>query len=252
MDHPLTLVNRHLQYQKVSLVATADSYYLHLAAEIDRNPLPFYWRKSARKRQWLGEAKAWCQSLEMQPEVISAVTFEASLIPPGAGKFLRERTDQAKIARYDVAVLVEVKDQEAMERIKASAGYQELRQHMEAIARKHHCFEATNVRRIGPVDHDRQGVFLFNYFFADHLDQNLAVWEYTAGWFEQETKLDNSTVLLPLHPKEANYTIVNHCRWDGFRDILPSLLFKRSFGRYVLDNFYANQTAAMPILYRLA
>jgi hypothetical protein len=32
---------------------------------------------------------------------------------------------------------------------------------------------ATNVRRMGPVDHDTQGVFLFNYFFADDTARNL-------------------------------------------------------------------------------
>jgi len=35
-------------------------------------------------------------------------------------------------------------------------------------------------------------------------------------------------------------------------DILPSLLFKKSFHSYVLDNFYANKVAAMPVLYKLA
>ena len=102
------------------------------------------------------------------------------------------------------------------------------------------------------MDHSRQGVFLFNYFFADDTAQNLAVWEYTAGWFVQETGLNNSTVLLPRGGERSNYNIINHCRWDRMQDVLPSLIFKRTFRTYVLANFEANRVAAMPILYRMA
>jgi len=34
--------------------------------------------------------------------------------------------------------------------------------------------------------------------------------------------------------------------------ILPSLIFKKSFKEFVLNNFEANNVAAMPILYKLA
>lgn len=65
-------------------------------------------------------------------------------------------------------------------------------------------------------------------------------------------QLDNSTVLRPVRSSDAGYTLINHCRWDRLRDVLPSLLFKRSFRTYVLAHFEANDTAPMPILYRLA
>ena len=35
-------------------------------------------------------------------------------------------------------------------------------------------------------------------------------------------------------------------------DVLPSMIFKRTFRTFVLANFEANDVAAMPILYRLA
>jgi hypothetical protein len=47
---------------------------------------------------------------------------------------------------------------------------------------------ARNVKRIESVDHTRDGVFLFNFFFADRRECSLAVREYAAGWFER--KLD--------------------------------------------------------------
>ena len=107
-------------------------------------------------------------------------------------------------------------------------------------------------KRIGAVDHRRGGIFLFNYFYADSLEQNLAVWEYTAGWFQNETGLDNSTVLAPTQPDLSQYTLINHCRWDRLTDVLPALVFKRSFRDFVLAHFDANDTAPMPILYKLA
>ena len=116
----------------------------------------------------------------------------------------------------------------------------------------------SNARRIAPtgdVDHTRDGVFLFNYFIADKLEQNLKIWEYTAGWFSDQTGLDNSTLIVPeadTDPKTCPHSVINHCRWDSLKDVLPSLLFKRSFKTFVLDNFEANNTAATPILYRLA
>jgi hypothetical protein len=112
-------------------------------------------------------------------------------------------------------------------------------------------FAGFNVRRIGPVDHERQGVFLFNYFSAQDAATNLFAWQYTAGWFQDQTGLDNSTVVQPTHPRETPYTLVNHCRWDRLRDVLPALLFKRSFRSFVLRVFAAHGVLARPLLYRL-
>jgi hypothetical protein len=111
---------------------------------------------------------------------------------------------------------------------------------------------ASDAKRLGAVDHTRDGVFLFNYFFADSAAQNLAVWETTAAWFQRETGLDNSTVLMPTRPELSEYTLINHCRWNRLMDVLPSLVFKRSFRDSVLAQFDANDTAPMPVLYKLA
>ena len=122
---------------------------------------------------------------------------------------------------------------------------------IQAASRRSYRLRAHNVRRMGPVDHHRRGVFLFNYFYADRADLNLAAWQDTAGWFRDQTGLDNSTVLLPDHTSEPRYRLVNHARWDRLWDVLPALLFKRSFHSYVLEHFRVNGVAAMPVLYRL-
>lgn len=246
----LIVVNENARFPRVKLVEPAPSGYVHLAAEVDKRP-PFL-PNSRRKRELIAECKRWCRQLEADPSVVSAVVFDALLIPPGRGKFLKRRPGKVHLARFDLAVLIETTTPEAVDAVEASPVYAEMERAIREAATFTHRIVATNARRIGPVDHERQGIFLFNHFFADDTSQNLAVWEYTAGWFGQETGLDNSTVLLPREGETSDYNIVNHCRWDRLRDVLPSLVFKRSFRDYVLANFAANRVAAMPILYGMA
>lgn len=237
------------RFPKVSLVEPTSSGYLHLAAEIDGR-LPFL-PNSPKKQKLIAASKRWCRQLEAEPNVVSAVVFDAFLIPQGRGEFIKERPDQVHIARFDLSVLIETTTPEAAEALRVSSIYTDMERAIRKTASFTHSITATNVRRMGAVDHGKQGVFLFNYFFADDTAQNIAVWEETAGWWEQETGLDNSAVLLP-HDGESNYNVINHCRWDHLRDVLPALLFKRTFRSFVLANFRANRVAAMPILYRLA
>lgn len=249
-SEPLRIVNEHVQFPRVSLVDPAPSVYLHIAAEVDGRP-PFLWN-SAEKKRLIADCKRWCERLEREPGVVSAVVFDALLIAPGRGRFIEKRRDQVHVARFDLAVLIETEDAEVAQRIEESAAYREMEQAIRRVASYTHVITATNVKCIDAVDHGRPGVFLFNYFFADNTERNLAVWEYTAGWFQQETGLDNSTVLLPTEAQDSRYNIINHCRWDKLTDVLPSLIFKRTFRTYVLANFEANDVAAMPILYRMA
>lgn len=249
METKLQVVEADANYEKVSLTNTTDSGYIHVAAEVDRR-LPFL-PASRAKRTLLRVCKRLCESLEQREDVKSAVTFKALLIPPGRGEFLEQRPS-VHVARFDVALLIETTDVAAARTLRQKDIFAELEERVRRASRHVHIITASNAKRIGPVDHERNGVFLFNYFYADDTDQNLAVWEYTAGWFEQETGLDNSTLLLPTEGEESEYSIINHCRWDHLWDIVPSLLFKSSFRSYVLDNFKTNRTAAMPILYSLA
>jgi len=176
--------------------------------------------------------------------------FKTLLAPPGRGDYLKQRPN-VPIARYDLVMLVELTTAAAAQKLRDSPDWTDMQQQAAKLARKSLLLSATNARQIGPVDHSRDGVFLFNYFYADDLAQNLAVWNYTAGWFQDQTGLDNSTLLVPDADQGSDYTVINHCRWDRLRDIIPAL-FRRSFKTYVEDNFTANRTAPIPILYRLA
>jgi hypothetical protein len=250
MPSELNIVNEHLHFPKVTLTEPSPSMFIHIAAEIESR-LPIF-PGSRTKKDLIAQCKVWCDQLEKEPGVIDASVFNVLLIPPGRGEFIKQRPGKVHIARFDLAILIECENKEAIERVRRNTVYEEMEKAIQEAASYVHTITATNVRRIGPVDHSRQGVFLFNYFFADDVDQNLGIWKYTAGWFQSETGLDNSTVLLPVDASQSKYSIINHCRWDKLSDILPSLIFKRSFHSYVLDNFEANNVAALPILYRLA
>ena len=249
MTHPasqdLVLLDGAGQFPQVRLQPVTGAGYLVLALEIDHRPPFLFGLASAAKRRATGLLRAFAAR---QPD---AQVFTALLIPPGRGAYLRQRP-QISPARFDLVLLVETATPEAAQTLQASADWQALVKATAPLARRQAAFSATNIRHIGPVDHSKQGVFLFNWFTADDLDHNLAVWNYTAGWFTDQTGLDNSTVLQPQAGQAPDWPIVNHCRWDGLSDILPALIFKRSFRAYVLAHFAANRTAAMPVLYRLA
>ena len=247
----LQVLPREAEPAKARLIQPAGSGYVFLAAEIDPHP-PFLWA-SRTKRALLADVAGWCGRIAREPGVREAVTFRAILVPPiGEAGFLRRRANQFHRARFDLALLVETDSVEHAEALRTSAQFRVLEAHVREDAGHVYVATARNVKRIGAVDHGRDGVFLFNYFYADSPAQNLAVWEYTAGWFQRETGLDNSTVLMPTQADLSEYTLINHCRWDALMDVLPSLVFKRSFRDFVLAHFDANDTAPMPILYKLA
>ena len=247
----LRVVGPRDRFPKVSLMEPSRSGYLMIAAEIDRRPPVGFFIESRRKKRLLKTLKAQAQALRDNDEVLDATVFKALIIPPGRGAFLKKRPE-IEAARFDVVMLAEFQTSEAAKNHRDLPEWAALVSVLEESSYKTISIAASNTRRIGPVNHADDGVFLFNYFYADDLDINLQVWNYTAGWFQDQTGLDNSTVLLPQDSATVPYTIINHCRWDSLSDILPALLFNRSFKPFVLDNFEQNSTAAGPILYRLA
>ena len=236
-------------FPEAKLIPPTTSGYLLLAAEIDRRPM--FLPSSRRKRELIRRVKGLLSTLRRDERVLEAVAFDGLLAPARPGEVVKNRP-AVPIARFDFAVLVETTSPETAEELEQAEPWSTLTRTVEERSRRSYRLRAHNVRRMGPVDHSRDGVFLFNYFFADSTDLNLAAWQYTAGWFRDQTGLDNSTVLLPDASSEPSYKLVNHARWDRLLDVMPSLIFKRSFHTYVLRHFSANGVAAMPVLYRLA
>jgi hypothetical protein len=249
-DDTLVRLPERGSFTKAHLIDPVESGYILLASCVDRRPpFGFFW-ESARKRRLIQELKALVKSL--QGEGMQEVTLlKAILIPPGRGAYLKRRPD-AKIARFDVALLIRTSNVAVARNLLLSTALQDVQASLRDSSEDLYIMLASNIRRIGSVDHRRPGIFLLNYFFAASERQNLDVFDYTAGWFQDETGLDNSEVMRPLTQQGAHYTVINHARWNRLTDVLPSLLFKPSFPRYVLKHFEVNRTAAMPILYRLA
>lgn len=249
MDEKLQLVESDREYDSITLLDPADSGYILVAAEVDQRQ-PFLPSSSA-KQALIRDCKILCQAFERTKEVRNARVFRAFLVPPGRGKFLRLRP-RVHVAKFDVVILVEAASIAAAQALREGKAFSGLERRVQDTAAYVNVTFADNIKRIGPVDYDHGGVFLFNFFYADNAEQNVAVWEYTAAWFQEETGLDNSVLMRPLNAKESDYTVINHCRWDHLSDILPSVILKPTFRSHVLKNFEANNTAAMPILYRLA
>jgi hypothetical protein len=243
-----TYVDTGRRFPEARLIEPTTSGYLLLAAQVDRRPM--FLPDSRAKRRLLGHVRDLVASLRADERVLEANGFDGLLTPPGRGEVLKRRPG-VPVARFDLAVLVEATSPATAAELEGEAPWRDLVRAIEAASRRSYRLRAHNVRRMGPVDHRRQGVFLFNYFYADRTDLNLAAWQYTAGWFRDQTGLDNSTVLLPDHTSEPRYRLVNHARWDRLRDVVPALIFKRSFHTYVLEHFRVNGVAAMPVLYRL-
>lgn len=260
----MKIVNAHLAHnlrEQGMLKEPNACGYLHLAAELER-PHPLK-RNSIAKTGLLEGLKRLAGKLRTteSTDVRRADVFDAFVIPPGAGEgrqVIEEAGYDVHVAAFDVVVLVECVSIEAALRVRESEAFDALKDLLDQKASYVHCVAARNAKRIDEVDKTRDGVFLFNYFFAadagepDRKEIVPAVWEYTAGWFTAKANLTNSTLLEPLPGEQSQYAVINHCRWDRKLDVFPHLVFRPSIRRFVLGNFTANRIVAMPILYHLA
>ena len=191
----LRIVNSHLQFPTVTLVEPSPSFFIQIAAEIDSRVA--FLPGSRRKRQTLVRCKALCQCLLSMPDVLDASVFRAFLVPLGRGAFLKRSPLAVRRARYDVTILIECRDQNTAEQLFASPAYTDLTRVVSENARVMHTITTSNARRIGPVDHSRQGVFV---------------------------------------PTDRTRSAVQHHQplpMDTLRAILPSLVLKQSFHTYI-------------------
>lgn len=227
--------------RKVSLIEPSTAGFVILALSTGTWKIPLRRRSAARKRALVGLADR-ARDMRGADGVRDAVVFAAFLRPPG-----QPRAGQGPAAAYDVVLLVET-DAPARARELADALAAE---DPAAAPADRLVLAGSNVRRMGPVDARSGGVFLFNFFTGPSVQATLDAWQYTAGWFEQETGLDNSTVILPDEASHSPFPLINHCRWDTLRQVLPSLMFKRSFRHFVLATFDDAGVVPHPILYRV-
>lgn len=90
-------------------------------------------------------------------DVVEATVFKALLIPPERGALLKKRT-HVEVARFDIVLLVEFASVETAENFQGTDAWMETLAMAKKSARKSVSVAASNARRIGPVDHSRDGV----------------------------------------------------------------------------------------------
>ncbi|MGB7142619.1 hypothetical protein [Mycobacterium sp.] len=234
---------------RAPLKPPGEAGYLLLAARTQRQP-PFL-ASGRSKRRLVESIPQKLAELAGVNKVVSADLFVARLVAPGMGhELLRRRA--IRPARFDVVVLVQTVDPASALRLRDNPVYRQLRAEVETAALDTYEVAARSVRRIADVKRNRASIFLFNYFYADEPKRLIPVWEYTAGWFVENTALPDSEVMAPLDGQRTDYGIINHASWPHWRTFLPQLALLPSFRRFVLATFAANNIAAQPILYRLA
>lgn len=227
--------------RRVSLVEPSSAGFVVLGISTGTWKTPFPPRR-AEHRQAMVRLAARAAALRGTPGVREATVFAAVLRPPGQPK-----AGEGPAAAYDVVLLV-VTDSPAVARDIADAIAAEA---PAAVVPDRLVLAGSNVRSMGRVSPQPGGVFLFNFFTGPTMQATLEAWQYTAGWFEQETRLDNSTVILPDAQSHSPFPIINHCRWNSMRQVLPPLMFKRSFRSFVLAAFSEAGVVPHPILYRV-
>ena len=226
----LKIVNPDPRYSRVNLIEPTTLGYIHLAAEVrpramPPQQLPFVPNRRARE-ELLSRLKMLANRLEQLESVEKATVLDAVAIPPTSrfSSYLKERADSIHLARFDVAVLIETVSPELAREVQQTPDYRALLDALESEARDMHVMVARNAKRIGDVEKTRDGLFYLIYFVADDVNVALELWDYLAGWYEEETGLDNSTLLVPLEDEASDYLAINYARWDGS---LPRLVYRQ-------------------------
>ena len=250
----LRIVNAELGYGKAPLIEPTKHGYVYMAASVQPGRFPLVLPSAGRARL-VAKLKVLAEQLEDIRAVVKATVFRAIVVPPTArfSSYLKERGASLHRASFDVVVLIETTSPTTVREVQGTAPYAKMLESMRTATDIVWTLVARNARRIGDVDTMRQGLFLFNHFVAQDPAVMLQLWDYLAGWYVEETGLDNSIALVPVDGQASDYAIIHWARWD----VSPLRHFwhqvsKESFWKYVTANLDANRAASMPIYHRLA
>ncbi|MFL5805088.1 MAG: hypothetical protein ACJ8CR_25505, partial [Roseiflexaceae bacterium] len=195
----LRIVNPDPKYPKAKLIEPTTLGYLYIAAAVRPGRIPLVLPSAARSRL-LRRLKELAGEIERLDQVVKASVFRAIVMPPTArfSSYLKQRAASLHLANFDVAVLIQTTSPATAHEVQTTTAYGALVEAMRSKAKAVHIMAARNARRIGDVNTTSEGLFLFNHFAADDADVMLQLWEYLAGWYAVETKLDNSVAMVSL------------------------------------------------------
>ena len=194
MNREINVVNKALKFPQVTLKEPLSSGFILIAAEVDKKSS--IWGESNAKKSLIKKVKTLGLELQNNENVVECSLFKASLFPPGRdGELIRKlKKSQTIHTQYDVVLLIELSSVEKINEIKNNRCFTNIISAFKDLSSYHFIFNAKNLRRIDNVNHKKNGVFLFNFFVAKNKEQNLGIWEYTAGWFQDQANLNNSTL----------------------------------------------------------
>jgi hypothetical protein len=243
------------RYSPAHFIAPSPSGYVHIGGNVavPSRPGPVL-RRGADKLRLESRLKGLARQLMQNDAVRMATVYDAVVMPPFERlPNIKERAASVELPRYDIVVLIEAVDPTAIPGVQATGEYQSIIDELHSGAKHIRVTAARNAKRIADVDRTRQGTFIFNHFVADDPEIMLELFDYLAGWYEAETGVDNSTLLVPLEGEKWDWVAINHARWDASVARVSLQQFsKRTFRSYVVENLKRNRVGAMPVLYRLA
>jgi hypothetical protein len=243
-----TITNPGQRYHRASLVEPSRSGYVHIAAQIDPPSRPGPAIPSRARNETLGLLSRSRSRLVQEHPEWEVDLFRAVGFPPLDTLPIPERY-RSVAAFYDVVVLIKTADTAELSSLSEDAAYQALLEVLHRQASSVTLTEARNARRIADVP-SNQRLHLFNHFLAEDLGA-LDVWDYVAGWYQQEMRLTNSEVLAPIEPDSTPFAFINHAGWNmSLPRFIARQLSRRSFRSFVIANLRDNEIGSLPYLYR--
>lgn len=243
------IVNADSKYGRVLLQESTTSGYIHIAAQTCEPSFPFRANTDPTLLEGLKELVSHLHDLEC---IETIHVFRAVGLPPVSRlPYVKDHADTIRVARFDVAVLMETKNQECVEQLQDTPLYQALLEYLRTNSIGVHTMSALNTKRFGEIDARQNGLFLFNYLVAEDTETLMELWDYLADWYRVEMNLENSLLLEPVKSEASDYAALNYARFNGsLPGFLAKQMSKKSFRNYLLANLDAHHVGAMPILYQ--
>jgi hypothetical protein len=242
------ITNPGERYHRASLIEPSPSGYVHLAAQIDPPTRPGPARPTRARKEALAELGRERARLAQQHPGWTVDLFRAVGFPPLDALPIPERYRNAA-ALYDVIVLIKTTTTEELPSLSEDAAYQAMLDVLDRRAVSVTITRARSARRIADVPSE-QKLHLFNHFLAED-GGALDVWDYVAGWYQQEMRLTNSEVLAPIDPAGTPFAFINHASWNmTLARFISRQLSRPSFRSFVVANLRDNDIGSLPYLYR--
>jgi len=242
------ITNPGEHYHRASLIEPSHSGYVHIAAQIDPPTRPGPARPTRARDEALAALSRVRSRLTHQHPERAVDLFRAIGFPPLDALPIPQRYRSAA-AFFDVIVLIKTTTTADLPSLSDDAAYQAMLDVLDRHAVSVTITQAANARRIADVPSGEK-LHLFNHFLAEDTGA-LDVWDYVAGWYQQEMGLRNSEVLAPIDPNSTPFAFINHASWNmPLARFVSRQLSRRSFRSFVIANLRDNDIGSLPYLYR--